>query len=99
MTEENNTNTTVSNDRLERAKKRVAELKEFYNNLVTYVSVNIVLIIIDMMFTDGMWFYWVTLFWGLAIIWKAVHLFWGDRFLTKEWEQKKVKEYMDKDDF
>jgi hypothetical protein len=32
----------------EKAKKRVEELKKFYGNVVTYVAINIILIIINL---------------------------------------------------
>jgi len=43
---------------------------------------------------DALWFYWVTVFWGIGIIWHAIGVF-GK--LGKNWEEKKIKELMEKD--
>jgi len=59
----------MSNERYDKAKKRVEELKKFYSNVVTFVVVNLVLIIINLVTSPGsLWFYWVTIFWGIAIL-------------------------------
>jgi hypothetical protein len=48
----------MNDERYEKAKKRVEELKKFYGNLVTYVAINIVLIIINLLTSPGtLWFY------------------------------------------
>ena len=38
----------MNDGRYEKAKKRVEELKKFYGNVVTYVAINIILIIINL---------------------------------------------------
>ncbi|UCF79836.1 MAG: 2TM domain-containing protein, partial [Candidatus Eiseniibacteriota bacterium] len=46
-------------ERYERAKKRVAELKDFYSHLIVYVLVNITLFMVNMLTSPGhLWFYW-----------------------------------------
>jgi hypothetical protein len=48
----------MHDEKYEKAKKRVEELKKFYGNLVTYVVINIVLIIINLVTSPGkLWFY------------------------------------------
>ena len=86
----------MNDEKYREAKKRVEELKDFYRNLLTYVGVNILLIIINLLTSPGsLWFYWVTIFWGIAIVLHAskVLIFKG-KFLGKEWEEKKIKEIM-----
>ncbi|MCQ2961131.1 MAG: 2TM domain-containing protein [archaeon] len=52
-----------------RAEKRVDEKMGFYRHLYSFVAVNIVLIIINVLFSRGeWWFYWVTLFWGIGLV-------------------------------
>ena len=78
-----------------RAKKRVGELRGFYEHLIAYVVVNIMLVIINLVTSpDTLWFYWVTLFWGIWIIGHAISVY-GK--LGKNWEDKKIKEIMEKE--
>jgi uncharacterized membrane protein YecN with MAPEG domain len=88
----------MDDERYEKAKKRVEELKKFYGNLVTYVAINIVLIIINLLTNPGnLWFYWVTIFWGIAILLHASRVFiLRGRFLGEEWEERKIRELMEK---
>ena len=89
----------MNDEKYEEAKKRVKELKDFYRNLITYVAVNILLIVINLITSsDSLWFYWVTIFWGIGIVLHASKVFiLKGKFLGKEWEEKKIKEIMDKE--
>ena len=89
----------MNDEKYEEAKRRVKELRDFYRNLLTYVAVNIFLIIINLITSPGsLWFYWVTIFWGLAILLHASKVFiLKGKFLGKEWEEKKIKEMMGKE--
>ena len=78
-----------------KAKKRAGELRGFYEHLIAYVAVNIMLVIINLVTSpDALWFYWVTVFWGIGVIGHAIGVF-GK--LGKNWEEKKIKELMEKD--
>jgi len=90
----------MSDEKYNKAKKRVEELKKFYSNLVTYIVVNIVLIIINLVTSPGsLWFFWVTIFWGIAILLHASRVFiFKGKFLGEEWEQKKIKEIMEREE-
>jgi len=78
-----------------RAKERVGELRGFYEHLIAYVVVNIMLVIINLVTSpDALWFYWVTVFWGIGVIWHAISVY-GK--LGKNWEDKKIKEIMEKE--
>ena len=89
----------INDEKYERAKKRVEELKKFYANLVTYTVINVILIIINLVTSPGsLWFYWVTIFWGAAILLHASRIFvFRGKFLGEEWEKKKIKEIMEKE--
>ena len=83
-------------ERYKRAKERVEELKEFYEHLTIYIGVNITLVIINLVTSpNALWFYWVTVFWGIGIIWHAIGVY-GK--LGKKWEEKKIKELMEKEE-
>lgn len=81
-----------------RAKERVEELKKFYSHLTSYIIVISGLAILNY-FTDGwryMWFLWAAFGWGIGIVAHAVGTFNLNPFFNKDWEKRKIREYMDK---
>lgn len=89
----------MNDERYEEAKRRVKELKDFYRNLMTYIAVNILLIVINLITNPHrLWFFWVTIFWGIAIVLHGLKVFiLKGKFLGQEWEEKKIKEIMEKE--
>ena len=89
----------MNDEKYEKAKERVKELKIFYGNLISYATVNGILIIINLVTSPGnLWFYWVTIFWGIAILMHASRVFvLKGKVFGEEWEQKKIKEIMEKE--
>ena len=89
----------MENDKFRKAQARVRQLKGFYSNLISYIVINLVLVVINLVTSpDALWFYWVSIFWGIAILIEAVHVFTiKGKFLGKQWEEKKVKELMEKE--
>jgi hypothetical protein len=80
-----------------RAKKRVKEIRDFYEHLTVYVVALPVLIVINYYATpDEMWVWNVAMGWGIAI---AIHtlLTFTLPFLDKGWEQRKIMEILDKE--
>ena len=83
-------------ERIKKAKERVKQIKGFYTDLWTYVGVNVMLILVNLVTSPHeLWFYWVTIFWGIAVIWHAIRIF-GKGRLNEEWEERKVKEITEK---
>jgi len=79
------------------AKKRVRQLRGFYVHLIVYVLVNAPLVGINLATSPGaLWFYWPLLGWGIGIVAHAASVFGTGRFLGKEWEERKIKELMEK---
>jgi hypothetical protein len=80
------------------AKERVEEIKGFYVHLFIYIVVNIGLIIVDVLTSPlQLWFYWPLLGWGIGIAAHATSVFGIKGVLGKEWEERKIKEIMEKD--
>ena len=82
-----------------RAKERVEELKKFYGHLTSYIIVMIGLGIINYWVNEWryMWFLWAAFGWGIGILAHAIGTFNLNPFFGKDWEQRKIKEYMEKD--
>ena len=86
-----------SDERYRRAKRRVHEIKDFYGHFATYGGVMGLLFLIDLMTGGVWWFYWPLLGWGIGIVVHAFRVF-GKGWLGSEWEQKKIRELMNKMD-
>ncbi|EKE15276.1 MAG: putative membrane protein [uncultured bacterium] len=78
------------------AKEQVKELKDFYSHLFSYVGVNLTLLIIDLISGPGLWFYWVSVFWGIGLLWHILSTFIFKRAIGKDWEEKKINEIINK---
>ena len=90
----------MNDESYEKARKRVKEIKGFYLNLITYLVVNLVLLIINLVTRPHhLWFYWVAIFWGIGILFNAANVFLRKgRFMGSEWEEKKIKKMMDREE-
>ena len=80
------------------AKKKVENIKGFYGNLIVFIAVNIVLVIINLSTSPNhLWFYWPLMWWGLGVVFHGLKVFEIFPGLGKEWEEKKIKELMEKE--
>ncbi|UCD19634.1 MAG: 2TM domain-containing protein [candidate division WOR-3 bacterium] len=80
-----------------RAKRRVEEIKGFYAHLIIFVAVNALLVLINLWTSPGfLWFLIPLVGWGIGLFFHAVFGFGLFGVFTKEWEEKKIKEYIDK---
>lgn len=89
--------------KLERARKRVKAMKEFYRHLAAYIAVNILLWgmhIADMKPGDN-FFCWsnfsVAFFWGFGLFCHWLGAFKPGSLLGSKWEERKIKEYMERE--
>lgn len=90
----------------DKAKKKVQEIKGFYIHLTVFILVNLFLILIqsgllrgNFQFSTSFLGYLTTpFFWGIGLAFHALHVFKDKISLFKDWEQKKIKEYMDKEE-
>ena len=85
-------------DRYLKAKKRVEEIKGFYGNLISYIVVNLGLLVINLVTSPKyLWFFWPMLGWGIGVIFHGMKVFNCMPFLGKDWEEQKIKEFMEKE--
>lgn len=83
---------------VERAKKKVKEIKSFYLNLACYCTVIPVLIFINLTFTpEYYWFLFSMGGWGLGLFFHAMSAFNFNPFFNGDWEERKLREFMDED--
>jgi hypothetical protein len=95
-------------DKLEKAKKRVKELKGFYTHLTIYILVNTFISTMKIVqglsegesfneafFNFGIFAVWF--FWGIGLFFHGLKVFSNNPFFGKDWEEKQIQKYMDKD--
>lgn len=76
-----------------RAKKRVEELKGFYENLISYCCIIPILIIINLKYSPQFqWFWFSAAGWGFGVIMHAFKVF----GYSSNWEERKIKQILDK---
>ena len=74
------------------ARRRVRRLRGFYVQLGWFVVVNLFLLIVNLVTSpDDLWFYWVTIFWGLGLVLHVASIYLHKDFLGKDWEERKVE--------
>mgnify|MGYP000885646308 FL=1 len=86
-------------ERYFKARKRVEEIKGFYGNLIAYVVVNVGLMVLNLLTSPGyLWFFFPMLGWGIGVLFHGMKVFNYMPFFGKDWEEKKIKEFMDKEE-
>jgi len=100
----------INEERYARAQKRIEDIKGFYWHLFWYLAVNI-FITFGSAFGNfirvgemevgslnfGMFSVWF--FWGIGLIGHWIRVFGKNIFFSKDWEERKIKDLMDKDPF
>ncbi|MCP4571782.1 MAG: 2TM domain-containing protein [bacterium] len=82
----------------ERARKKVEEIRGFYYHLLVYVLVNVLLFLTNILTSRGdWWFYWPLFGWGIGIAVHAFSIFAGSGLWGRDWEERKIKQLMEKD--
>ncbi|MRI00016.1 hypothetical protein GH721_05645 [Kriegella sp. EG-1] len=97
--------TRADRKKLNRAKKRIAELKGFYWHLASYLGVNLFISIskiirnlaagesfAEAFFDFGTFAIWI--FWGIGLAFHAVKVFSLVSLFGKDWEEKQIQKYM-----
>ena len=80
------------------AKKKVGDIKGFYGNLASYIFVNAILIFVNLYTSpEYLWFFWPLLWWGIGVVFHGLRVFDVFPVLGKDWEEKKIKEFMEKE--
>jgi len=89
--------------RLEKARKRVEDIKGFYKHLAAYVLVNAFLLIMHAINLDPgekfwLWGSFITpLSWGIGLLAHWLTVYSRSIFFSRDWEERKIQEYMDRE--
>lgn len=89
----------IEEKRYLKAKERVEAIKGFYGNLMAYCIVIPFLWWLNFRTTDFLWAIFPTLGWGFGLTMHALEAFGYNPLWGKRWEEKKIKELMEKEDF
>lgn len=98
----------LEEERYIRAQKIVKKIKGFYWHLFWYLAVNswMTLQVVnydifteeglnEVLFNIEIYSTWV--FWGIGVFFHGFHVFGKRLSFSKDWEERKIKEFMDKD--
>ena len=91
--------THIEEKRYLKAKEKVDAIKGFYGNLTSYLIVIPFLWFLNFRTTDFLWAFFPTLGWGFGLTMHAMEAFGYNPLWGKRWQEKKIKELMDREDF
>lgn len=85
-------------ERYQRARARVQQLRGFYTHAAVYVFVNVILLIINLLISPtSLWFYWPLLGWGIGVAAHAFSVYGAGGLWGKDWEERKIRDLMDRE--
>ena len=80
------------------AKKRVKEVKGFYIHALVYILVNLAIVLLKYYKNGTIHFQeWGLGFWGIGLLIHGFSVFIPNFFLGKNWEERKIRELMEKE--
>ncbi len=89
----------IDDKRYQKAKERVEAIKSFYGNLVSYCIVIPILVYINYRTTSFPWVIFPALGWGFGVIAHGMEAYGYNPIFGKSWEERKMREYMEDDNF
>ena len=92
------TSENIESSKYLRAVERVEAIKEFYSSLIAYCVVIPFLIYINLTYVPQFhWFWFPMMGWGIGLVFHGFKAFVYNPFLGRDWEERKIKEYMNED--
>lgn len=89
----------INSKRYEKAKERVEAIKGFYGNLTAYCIVIPILAFINYRTTSFTWVIFPAIGWGIGVLGHGLKAYGYNPLFGKRWEEKKIKQYMEDDNF
>jgi hypothetical protein len=91
--------TLIADKRYERARAKLEAVKGFYGNLAAYILVIPVLIWINYSTTSFPWAIFPALGWGFGLLMHGMEAYGVNPLWGKRWEERKIRELMEREDF
>ena len=89
----------IRDKRYQKAKEKVEALKGFYGNLAAYCLVIPFLVWLNFRTTSFPWAIFPALGWGFGLLMHGLEAYGYNPLWGKRWEERKIRELMEKDDF
>lgn len=89
----------IEEKRYAKAREHVKAIKEFYSNLIAYCIVIPFLWWINLKTTDFLWAFFPTIGWGFGVLAHGMEAFGYNPLWGKRWQERKIQELMDNEDF
>ena len=89
----------IEDKRYQKAKERVENIKGFYGNLIAYCVVIPCLAFLNYKTTSFPWIIFPVVGWGFGLLTHGLEAFGYHPIWGKRWEERKLRELMEKDDF
>lgn len=85
-------------ERYKKAHKQVQKIKGFYSHLLFSIIAISVCIFINLKYTpEYLWFFWPILGMSIGLLFHAMEAFGFFPFFNKDWEQKKIIEFIEEE--
>ena len=83
-----------------KAKEKVAAMRKFYSNLLSFIVFITLLGALNYWIDKWRhpWFLWAVFGWGIGLVFQAIKAFDLNPFFGNDWEEKKIRELMEKED-
>ncbi|MEN9488490.1 MAG: hypothetical protein RL494_755 [Bacteroidota bacterium] len=94
---------TIDEIRYQEALQRVKKIKGFYTHLIVYIVINTIIFTLNVQHQkEGESIFQfdnfgTALFWGIGLVAHGLSVFLPNFVLTKNWEERKIKELMEKE--
>ncbi|MEK6155544.1 2TM domain-containing protein [Flavobacteriaceae bacterium 3-367] len=89
----------IDDKRYQKAKERVEAIKGFYGNLTAYCIVIPLLAFLNYSTTSFPWIIFPVFGWGFGLLMHGMEAFGYNPLFGKNWEERKIRKYMDDDTF
>ncbi|MEJ2584759.1 MAG: 2TM domain-containing protein [Robiginitalea sp.] len=89
----------IEDKRYQQAKEKVEAIKSFYGNLGAYLVVISFLAWLNWRTTDFPWAIFPAIGWGFGLVMHGMEAYGYNPLWGKRWEERKIREFMDREDF
>ncbi|MEM0931287.1 MAG: 2TM domain-containing protein [Bacteroidota bacterium] len=89
----------ITEYKYKKAKEKVENIKGFYSHLVIYIVVISGLAYLNFLTSTFAWVLFPAIGWGIGLTGHWMNAFEFNPIMGKNWEERKIKELMEKDQF